>query len=122
MTLLELRARRTGERPVVRDGHALLQGEREWILSGPSEMLNEAASMLGSTAEKLNDETMLLSFGNAVGFIDIPGYGRVEVVSGKWTDGHFNRMLAELTEIASGLPFASDAAAALPYDRSVASR
>src|SRR5262249_7674136 len=63
-------------------------------------------------------DLLLVNFRNAVGLFDLPHLGKVEVVSGKWSRADFDRMLADLTEVASGLPF-STAGAALPYDRSV---
>ena len=104
------------------DGTVRLQGEREWRFEGtPSETSLLTASLPGM-AERLSDSLVLLSFGNAVGFFDLPGLGRLEVVSGKWDDRHYDAMLRELTEIAVNLPFSSGDTSALPYDRSVAAR
>jgi hypothetical protein len=57
-------------------------------------------------------------FGNAVGFFDVPGLGRVEVRSGKWRQQDFDAMLAGLTEVVAGLPFSAAIPTALPYERS----
>lgn len=113
--------RRTGgqpEQPGWRHDRYVLRGEVEWVFTGTSDERNALVAALPGVCEHLGD-IVLLSFGNGVGFFDIPGYGRVEVVSGKWDSTHFDRMLAELTDIASGLPFSADASTALPYDRSV---
>jgi predicted component of viral defense system (DUF524 family) len=77
---------------------------------------------LPGMAERLDAEILLLNFGNAVGFFRLPELGLVEVCSGKWDQADWERMLRDLTELALGLPFAAEVAAALPYDRSVAMR
>lgn len=112
-----IHSRRVGLPP--EDGR--LQGELGWLVSGHPDELNDVAAALGDLAEKIGN-TLLLSFGNSVGFFEIPHYGRVEVVSGKWKPSDFDAMLADLTRIASALPFRGGESAALPYDRSVASR
>jgi predicted component of viral defense system (DUF524 family) len=60
---------------------------------------------------------LVLKFGNAVGVFDTFHLGRIEVVTGKCDRDQFESMLAELTEIAAGLPFSGGIGAALPYDR-----
>jgi len=117
---LETRRRTSGqtEQPEWRHDHYVLRGEAEWVFTGASDNCDALVAALPGICERLGD-IVLLSFGNAVGFFDIPGCGRVEVVSGKWNSTHFDRMLAELIDIANGLPFSADASAALPYDRNV---
>ncbi len=112
-----IHTRRGGQPPA--DGK--LRGELDWLVSGDHQALTDIATALGRLAERIGD-TLLLSFGNAVGFFEIPHYGRVEVVSGKWTRNDFDAMLADLTATASALPFRGGESAALPYDRSVAAR
>jgi len=117
--------RRTGgqpEQPDWRHDHYVLRGEVDWVFTGTSDECNALMTALPARVCESLGDIVLLNFGNAVGFFDIPGHGRVEVVSGKWDSAHFDRMLADLTEIASGLPFSAEASAALPYDRSVADR
>lgn len=113
---------RKGDLPseILSDGVVRLQGEREWQFDGNPDEVAALASALPGIADALSNSLVLLSFGNAVGFFDIPGLGRIEVVSGKWDVGHFERMLRELTDIAVNLPFSSGNTGALPYDRSVA--
>lgn len=119
-TTLTLTARRGGAEPERRDDRLVLRGEWEWLLRGPASDLALARAALAGVAEHLADDLLLLSFGNAVGFFDVPGLGRLEVVSGKWDQRHFARMLDDLTMIAAGLPFAASETAALPYDRAIA--
>jgi hypothetical protein len=117
-----LRSRRGDQVPEVGpDGAVRLQGEREWLFAGSPEEVARLVDALPG-AERLSDTFALLSFGNAVGIFEVPGLGRLEIVSGKWDERHYDRMLADLTDVAVGLPFTSGEAAALPYDRSVASR
>jgi hypothetical protein len=77
---------------------------------------------LPGICESFTDSLRLLNFGNAVGYFDIPGLGRVEVVASKWRRQDFDQLLAELTKVASGLPFAAAGTTALPYDRSILAR
>jgi uncharacterized protein len=115
------RMRREGKPPELRpDGTIRLQGELEWLFHGtPAEVAWLVAALPG-VAERLDDTFALVAFGNAVGWFDVPDLGRFEVVSGKWDESHFERMLRELTDIAVNLPFSSGTASGLPYDRSIA--
>ncbi|CAN5196325.1 hypothetical protein BH24GEM2_BH24GEM2_08600 [soil metagenome] len=103
------------------NGDVILQGEREWLFTGTPDGIQRLRDALPGIVEPIGN-ALLLNFGNAVGFFEVPGLGRIEVRSGKWTPEHFDRMLHDLTKIAAGLPFASGGTAALPYDRSVAAR
>ncbi len=58
-----------------------------------------------------------LHFVNAVGRLRLPHLGDVELVSGKWGEADFDRLLGELTEIASALPFASGTGPGLEYSQ-----
>jgi predicted component of viral defense system (DUF524 family) len=120
-TGLRLRSRHRDVTVEVGVGACELAGEIEWVLSGPGEALDEIKNALGGMAERIG-EALLLSFGNSVGFFDLPHLGRVEVVSGKWSRRDFDAMLANLTDIASALPFRGGEPAALPYDRSLSNR
>jgi hypothetical protein len=116
-----LRGRRDGEEPeVLSDRTVRLQGDYEWRFEGSHAEVTALAQALPGVVEVLSSSLALLSFGNAVGFFDVPGLGRIEVISGKWDVDHFEQMLRELTDVAVNLPFSSGDAAALPYDRSVA--
>lgn len=107
--------------PEYRDGRRLLRGERGWIISGDEVWLAKAAQRLGRLAERAGN-VLLVSFGNSVGRIDVPGLGPIEVVSGKWGEAHFEQMLADISRIATGLPFTVDQPTGFPYDRSVIAR
>jgi hypothetical protein len=105
-----------------REGRIVLRGEVEWVLEGQPEAIDEIARALVGVSEKLASGVLLLSFGNAVGRFQAPGLGEIEVVSRKADDREFDRLLAELMEVATALPFAAGAAAALPFDRSIVAR
>lgn len=100
----------------------MLRGEIEWLVEGPASRIDQIALALTGVSERLAPGLLLLSFGNAVGHFQAPGLGEIEVVSGKADETEFDRLLAELMEVASALPFAAGAAAALPFDRSVVTR
>jgi predicted component of viral defense system (DUF524 family) len=119
---IELLPRRKGAPAPEVGEHIRVRGEHEWLLKGPADNLDAAAAALSGIGERISDDVLLLDFGNAVGFFDVPGLGRIEVVSGKWNQSDFDSMLAELTDVAAGLPFAATNTAALPYDRSVAAQ
>jgi len=99
----------------------LLQGERGWIISGDEVWIDRAALRLGRLAERAGN-VLLVSFGNSVGRINVPGLGLIEVVSGKWGEAHFEQMLADISRVATGLPFTVDQPTGFPYDRSVIAR
>ena len=121
-TLPLLKARGTEEPPERIGDHFVLLGDREWLVEGSPHQLAAIDEALGGISEPLGKSLLLLNFRNAIGFFDVPELGRVEVRSSKWTSEDCGRLLAELTEVASGLPFSAGATAALPYDRSVIAR
>lgn len=118
---LQISPRNNGTPATQRDGCFTLQGERDWILTGDSVEIDMAEQALGSLCERVG-QSLLVSFGNTVGRLTIPGLGLVEVVSGKWDEQHFEHMLSDLAEIATELPFAADQPTSFPYDRSVVGR
>ena len=119
---LALLPRRAGDPLPDFDQRFRIRAELGWLIKGPSSEIDSAATALTGLCERISDDILLLNLGNAVGFFEVPGLGTIEVTSGKWNRVHFDRMLAELTDIATGLPFAATGSAALPYDRTVAAR
>lgn len=118
-TSLSLKSRREHEEPEGLPDCLSLRGEVEWLLEGESSQLLGVRNALPEFCEVLTDRLLILSFGNAIGFFNVPHLGRIKVVSGKWGQDDFDRMLVDLTEVAAGLPFASRITGALPYDRAV---
>jgi hypothetical protein len=119
---LRIAPRKGGAPPTERDGRLVLQGERGWIVSGEPGPIAEARAALGALCEPVGQSVLLVSFGNTVGRINVPGLGVIEVVSGKWDEQHFERMLADLSAVATELPFTADQPTGFPYDRSVLAR
>lgn len=115
---LHIRPRKGGNAPSVHEDQMVLQGEQGWLLSGDSALLAAAEQTLGRLCERIGD-SLLISFGNTVGRMTIPGIGPIEIVSGKWGEEHFDQMLADLSTIATALPFAADQPSGFPYDRSI---
>lgn len=99
-----------------------LEGEQAWAVEGPSDLIATAFEDLRDVARRVHLEVLHLDFRNSVGVLRVRGLGTLEVVSGKWDMNHFDAMLAEIVRIASALPFSSDTATALPYDRSLSTR
>lgn len=119
-TSLSLRSRGTlsdGE-PLFQDGRYILRGEIEWLLEGDPSEVFQVQQKLGAFADSLSEGLLILNFGNAVGQFTVPLVGRLNVISGKWGDQDFDRMLMDITEMAAGLPFASRLTGAIPYERS----
>lgn len=118
-----LRARRSGAEPEKTVRGYRLDAEIDWLVTGPVNALGEIEAALPlRVTERYGDACMRLRFGNAVGRFEVPHLGQIETRSEKWTEEHFETMLAELTDIAVSLPFAGYESAALPYDRSIAAR
>ena len=60
--------------------------------------------------------SLVLNLVNSVGVIDLPHLGDVELVSRKFGANEFETMLRELTESATGLPFAAGETASSRYN------
>lgn len=118
-TSLSLKSRRAHEEPEALPDCISLRGEVEWLLEGEQNQLLKVQRAIPEFCEVLTDQVLILSFGNAIGYFNVPHLGRFRVVSGKWGQDDFDRMLVDLTEVAAGLPFASRITGALPYDRAV---
>ncbi len=118
---IEIAARRSGAEPVVSADRLRLHAEVEWKVEGPAEQLRAIADALPESVTDLLGPVLLLDFGNAVGRFSVPNLGLVEVVSGKWSEAHFEAMLADIAEEMAALPFAAHESGSLPYDRQLAS-
>lgn len=105
MSTITIRSRRSTVQPEKIVDHMRVQGEVQWYLEGPEELIQQAASALAGVCEQITAEVLLVNFGNSVGWFRVPGLGLVEVISGKWESGHFDSMLLDLSGWASALPF-----------------
>lgn len=121
---LNIRNRYDPEAPLVleKNGYLRLRGEVPWLVEGPKDQLTKIQGSLDSVAQKLSSTLIQLDFGNSLGLLKVPYLGWVNVVTAKWTERDFDKMLADLTEIAGGLPYTAGSVTSLPYDRSVISR
>lgn len=114
---VKVHARRGSAEPVAVEGGLQLTAESKWRLQGDPELLSDIALALPEAMVELLDGVLLLDFGNAVGTFRVPHLGRIEVVSGKWSQGDYEAMLADITETMAALPFSAADTAKLPYDR-----
>lgn len=107
-----------GEQPPERRGDRLvLLADRRYRVLGPALMVRRVAEQVPGYADLVAPGVLLLTFGNAVGRIRLPFLGEVELVSGKWDEADFDRMLEELTEAAAALPFQATTGPGHAYDR-----
>lgn len=111
------RRRRTAPR-LDEDGRPVFDGRRDWIVEGPPERIAAIAGHASGYAERIGERLVVLDFGNAVGRVEIPYLGTVEVVSGKWDRVQFEKMLDDVVARAAELPFQAGQTGALPYARS----
>lgn len=105
---------------IVKHDPPKLTGEAEWLIEGPDQSIAAIHQAFPGIASLIKPGLLSVSFGNAVGFFQIPGIGRIEVVSGKWSESHFEKMLADVTRVSTALPFTAAESGAVPYDRSLA--
>ena len=120
MTLV-LRSQRDPSAVITPDARGVLriEGERAWEVVGPGPLIDVVCDDLGEVSRRVHGEVVHLDFGNAVGVFRVRGLGTIEVVSGKWSEAHFDAMLADVARIASALPFSAGTAGPLPYDRTL---
>ncbi|GIW07252.1 MAG: hypothetical protein KatS3mg060_2057 [Dehalococcoidia bacterium] len=100
----------------------VLDGRSQWLVQGDAEVINSLVASVRGIAHRVGRRAAILDFGNAVGLVELPGLGRVEIVSDTLDAATFNQLLVELTEIVAELPFSVDTTTALPYDRSIVTR
>ncbi len=98
-----------------------LRGRTNLHVCGPESEIDALTDALGTElAARVAQGVAFVHFGNAVGRFRVADLGTIDVHCGKWSDATFDAMLHELTEIATGLPFAASQSQSLPYDRSLA--
>ena len=113
----ELREYVSGSRAPIYDDRFRLECEREWVAEGDRIQLEELAGALPSHSYKwAGSRALVLNLVNSVGVIDLPHLGDVELVSRKFGANEFETMLRELTESATGLPFAAGETASRWYN------
>lgn len=113
---VRLNAYGSGEPAACVDGRWQMQSERSWVVRGPPATLDGIAMVLPSYACKRPDDGVLvLSLVNSVGVLDLPGLGRIELYTGKLGEAEFEALLADLTRLATSLPFAAGEPGSAPY-------
>ncbi|MCY3699988.1 MAG: DUF2357 domain-containing protein [Gemmatimonadetes bacterium] len=68
-----------------------------------------------STCTKTGHGALVLNLVNSVGVLDLPGVGQVELHTGKLDEAGFEALLADLTRLATSLPFSAGAPGSSPY-------
>ncbi len=119
LTLLD---QKSGDSPEATENGWRLNAERAWVVTGPPDAVDAAQVALPGSCTSRVGPALLLEFGNAVGHFDVPGLGRLEVTTGKWSETDFDTMLEDIVRVSASLPFTAGEAGSLPYDRSLARR
>lgn len=88
----------------------------------PADVARFVDEMESGVSKRRTATTATLCFRNQVGFADGGLLGEIEVSTGKFNEGDFEAMLANITRFAARLPYAASAATAIPYDRTLAVR
>jgi len=101
-----------------------LQSESRWVLEGPREKLADIKDLLPPGAcTEAGSGALVLDLVNSVGVLDLPHVGRpVELYTGKLSEGDFETLLADLTDVATSLPFAAGDPGTARYARGPAPR
>ena len=115
---------RSGERPQLQDGRWRLQSESRWILDGPPEKLASIKDLLPAGAcTEVGSGALVLDLVNSVGVLELPHVGHpVELHTGKLREEDFEALLADLTNVATSLPFAAGDPGGARYARGPAPR
>jgi len=115
---------RSGESPRFRHGRWRLQSERRWILEGSPEKLDDIKAVLPTGAcTQVGSGALVLDLVNSVGVLELPHVGHpVELYTGKLREEDFEALLADLTDVATSLPFAARDPGSARYARGPAPR
>ena len=63
------------------------------MVTGPQSALDAIAQAASFAVERFSSDTLILSFGNSVGSLELPAIGSVSLVSRKWDQNDFDGML-----------------------------
>ena len=114
----------SGEPPRWRDGRWRLRSESRWILEGPGDLLADIKAVLPTGVwTEAGRGALVLDLVNSVGVLELPHIGQpVELYTGKLREKDFEALLADLTDVATSLPFAAGDPGTAPYARGAAPR
>ena len=115
---------RSGEPPPFQNGCWRLRSERRWVLEGPRGKLADIKAVLPTGAcTEVGSGALVLNLVNSVGVLELPHVGHpVELSTGKLREEDFEALLADLTDVATSLPFAAGDPGSARYARGTAPR
>ncbi|WP_419861067.1 DUF2357 domain-containing protein [Candidatus Palauibacter sp.] len=119
-----IRAWKSGKQPELRDGCWRLRSERQWVLEGPRDKLADIEKVLPTRMwARAGEGALVLNLVNSVGRLALPHVGApVDLRTGKLGEEDFQALLADLTRVATSLPFSAGEPASSPYMRGPAPR
>lgn len=117
VTELRLLRAGTGAEAERSAGGFRVDGEPEWLVEGPSALLDEVLLALPRGLGEKWGSSIRLRFGNTVGRILAGPLGVLEVRSGKWTEAEYERMLGDVASNAAALAYASSGRGSHAYVR-----
>ena len=104
-----------------RDGRWILQSERQWVVEGSRATLGGIKRRLPVAAARwAGGGALVLNLVNSVGMLEFPHVDPVELYSGKLGGQDFEALLADLTELATSLPFSARDPGSAQYDSGTA--
>jgi hypothetical protein len=114
-----IRAWKSGKHPELRDGRWQLRSERQWVLEGPRDKLADIEQLLPTRMwTRAGEGALVLNLVNSVGRLALPHVGApVDLRTGKLGEEDFQALLADLTRVATSLPFSAGDPASSPYMR-----
>lgn len=115
---------KSGRLPKLRDGRWQLRSERQWVLEGPRDKLADIEQLLPTRMwTRAGEGALVLNLVNSVGHLVLPHVGApVDLRTGKLGEEDFQALLADLTRVATSLPFSAGEPASSPYMRGPAPR
>ena len=103
------------------EGRLQLQSERRWVIEGSRAKLAQIEAVLPVSAwNRVGRGALVLSLVNSVGTLELPHVGPVELYSGKLNRRDFEALLADVTALATSLPFSARDPGSAQYDSGAA--
>ena len=93
------------------------------MIEGPRRKLADIEAVLPTSAwNRAGSRALILKLVNSVGILELPHVGRVELFTGKLGVSDFEALLADLTALATSLPFSAADPGSRPWDSATAPR